>query len=111
MITLYKVLGQLAPLAGASSTLYTAPATAQTVCSTLAVCNRSATPTTFRVAVVRAGGSVQNETYIVYDAPIEGNDSTFLTLGITLNSSDTIRVQVGLANVSFNLFGSEITNQ
>jgi len=107
MPSLYKVLGQSAPSATTNTDLYTVPASTQAVCSTLAVCNRGAS-TTFRVAVRPAGASAANQHWIVYDAEIDAGDSVFLTLGISLATTDVVTVYAGHADMSFSLFGTEI---
>lgn len=108
MPTTYKVLGQSAPAATTNTTLYTVPSATQAVGSTLAICNRS-TSTTFRVAVRPAGATLANQHYIVFDNFIEQYDTVFLTLGVTLAATDVVTVYAGSANLSFTLFGSEIT--
>lgn len=108
MATTYKVLGQSNPAATTNTTLYTAPSATSTVCSTLAVCNQS-TSTTFRVAVRPAGAALAAQHYIIYDNYVEQFDTVFLTLGITLAATDVVTVYAGTANLSFSLFGSEIT--
>jgi hypothetical protein len=45
----------------------------------------------------------------VYEAAIEQYNTTLLTLGITLATTDVVTVYAGTATVVFNLFGSEIT--
>lgn len=107
MATTYKVLGQSAPAATTATTLYTVPAAKATVCSTLVICNRDAS-TTYRVAVRPAGATLSGEHYIAYEATIEQYSSISLTLGMTLAATDVVTVYAGTANVSFNLFGSEI---
>lgn len=102
-----KVLGQLAPSAATLSTLYTVPASKETVNSTLTVCNRSATPTSFRVAVQPAGAAINDKHYIYYDVPIPGNDTFAATLGICLETTDVVSVYATLATLSFGLFGDE----
>ena len=109
MPTTYKVLGQVAPSAATLTTLYTAPASTQTVVSTISVCNQSASATTFRIAIRVAGGAISGEDYIAYDSAISGNNTTFITVGITLNATDVISVYSTAATVSFNVFGSEIS--
>lgn len=109
MATTYKVLGQSAPAATTDSTLYTVPSATSAVCSTLTVCNRSSGSTTFRIAVRPAGASITNAHYIVYDNSINAYDTLFLTLGITLAATDVVTVYAGNTNLSFSLFGSEIT--
>ena len=108
MATVYKVLGQSAPSAVTNTTLYTVPASTSAVCSTLAICNRGAT-TTVRVAIRPAGATLANQHYIVYDNSVNQYDTIFLTLGVTLATTDVVTVYAGTANTSFSLFGSEIT--
>ncbi len=108
MAILYKVLGQINPSAATLTTLYTTPASTQTVVSTLSVCNQGAAGT-FRVAVRPAGASIVAQQYLSYDTPISANDTIFLTLGLTLNATDVLSVQASTATMSFNLFGAENT--
>lgn len=107
MASTYKVLGQSNPSATTLTTLYTVPASTSTVCSTLVICNLS-TAASVRVAIRPAGASIANQHYIVYDSVLSANDSVFLTLGISLATTDVVSVYASTANVTFNLFGSEI---
>ena len=102
-----KVLGQQNPSATTNTTLYTVPSLTSTVVSSLTVCNRSATATTFRVAIRPAGATLSNEHYIYYDLPIAGNDTFIATIGITLATTDVITVYAGAATLSFQAFGQE----
>ncbi len=103
----YKVLGQSNPAATTLTTLYTVPASNSAICSTLTVCNQGAS-TTFRVAVRPAGAAIASQHYVVYDNVLNGNDSVFLTLGITMAATDVLSVYAGTANVVFNLYGTEV---
>lgn len=105
----YKVLGQVAPFATTNTTLYTAPATTETVISTIAVCNRAASTTTFRIAVRPNGATLANEHYIAYDSSISANDTLFITVGATIDAADVVTVYAATANMSFTAFGSEST--
>jgi hypothetical protein len=109
MPTTYKVLGQAAPSATTDTTLETVPSATQAVVSTISVCNRAATAATYRIAVRPAGATLANLHYIAYDATIAANDSTFITIGITLAATDVITVYASTANLSFSAFGSEIS--
>lgn len=109
MATAYKVLGQSAPAATTATALYTVPAATQTVCSTLTVCNRDASSTSYRIAVRPAGASLSNEHYIVYDAVLPGNATDTISIGATLAATDVVTIYALSANVSFTLFGSELT--
>jgi glucose-6-phosphate dehydrogenase assembly protein OpcA len=109
MPTTYKVLGQSAPAATTLTTLYTVPTSTNTVVSTIIVANRAASPATYRIAVSPAGATIANQHYIAFDVTVGASDSTTLTLGITLAATDVVRVFGSTANLTFNLFGSEIT--
>lgn len=108
MPTAYKVLGQSAPAAASLTTLYTVPASTQAVCSTLVIANRGVS-TFYRVAVRPGGASIANEHYIVYDAALNQYDSNFLTLGISLAAGDVVSVRSTSGDVSFGLYGAELT--
>jgi len=47
---------------------------------------------------------------LYYDLPIEANDTFTATIGMTLATTDVVKVYAGTANVSFNLYGTEITS-
>jgi hypothetical protein len=108
MARVYKVLGQLAPSATTNTDIYTVPSLNQTVVSTITVCNRSTSSATYRVAVRPLGESIENKHYIAFDAAVPASDTIALTLGITLSETDKITVYASSANLSFNIFGSEI---
>ena len=108
MATTYKVLGQSNPAATTATTLYTVPASTSAVCSTLSVANIGVS-TTFRVAIRPAGATLANQHYIVYDSAINAGASVFLTIGVTLATTDVVTVYAGTANLAFGLFGSEVT--
>jgi hypothetical protein len=59
---------------------------------------------------IRPGGAGQsNEHYLCYDTTLIANDTLLLTLGITLAATDVVTVYASTANLSFQLFGSELT--
>jgi len=105
----YKVLGQSAPSATTLTALYTVPSATSAVVSTITVCNRAAASKSFRLAVRPAGASIADQHYIAYDVVIAANDSTCLTLGLTLAATDVLSVYASAADLSFQAFGSEIT--
>ncbi len=109
MATIYKVLGQSAPSATTATTLYTVPASTDTVVSTIVVANRAASAGTYRIAIRPGGASLANSHYLAYDVAIAANDSTALTLGITLDATDVITVYASSADMTFTAFGSEIS--
>ena len=108
MATVYKVLGQVHVAASTDTTLYTVPSATSAVCSTLSVCNLGVS-TTYRIAVRPAGAAIADQHYLVYEAAINQYDTVMLTLGITLATTDVVTVRAGSADVTFQLFGSEIS--
>jgi hypothetical protein len=86
------------------------PAATSAVVSTIVVANRSGTSAGYRIAIRPAGATIANQHYIAFDVAVGGGDSTTLTLGITLAATDVITVYASTANLSFSVFGSEITS-
>ena len=109
MPTVYKVLGQSNPSATTATTLYTVPAATSAILSTVTVCNQAATAGSFRIAVRPAGATLAAQHYVAYDIAIAANDTTCLTLGITLATTDVVTVYSATATMSFAAFGSEIS--
>jgi glucose-6-phosphate dehydrogenase assembly protein OpcA len=109
MATVYKTLGQSSPSATTETTLYTVPAATSAITSSIVVCNRSSVLSTFRVSVAVGGGATANKDYIYYDLPIGANDTFIATVGLTLAATDVVRVYASNTNLSFSLYGSQIT--
>ena len=108
MATTYKVLGQSNPAATTLTTLYTVPSATQAVISSISVANLTATAATFRIAVRPAGASISNQHYIGYDITVGASDTTIITVGITMNTTDVLSVYGSTANLAFQAFGSEV---
>ena len=108
MATVYKVLGQSSPSATTATTLYTVPASTSTVVSTITVANLAGSAATFRISVRPAAAVQTNAMYIAYDVTVGALDTTTLTLGLTLATTDVITVYGSTATLSFNAYGSEI---
>lgn len=108
MTTVYKVLGQSAPTANTATTLYTVPAANSAVCSSMTICNGSGANANVSVQVAVANAASAANQYIVLNNNLVANDTLFLTLGVTLAATDTVRVTASGANVAFQLYGSEI---
>lgn len=109
MANAYKVLGQSAPLATTDTDVYTVPSATETVISTIIIANRAATAGTFRLMIRPNGAALSNVHYIAYDVAIAANDSTTMTLGITLDAADVVTAYCSSADMSVNIFGTEIT--
>ena len=104
----YKVLGQSAPSATTNTDVYTVPSATQSVISTIVVCNRAGSAASYRIAVRPNGATIENSHYIAYDVVMPANDSTALTMGITVDAADVITVYASNTNLTFSVFGSEI---
>jgi hypothetical protein len=109
MPTTYKVLGQQYPSAVTNTTLYTVPASTQTVVSTITVCNQGVNSDSIRIAIRVAGSAISSEEYISYEEPIAGYSMMTITAGLTLGATDVITVYTTNGTCSFNAFGSEIS--
>lgn len=108
MASSYKVLGQSAPAATTWTTLYTVPSGTNVVCSTLAICNRGSA-SSFRIAVRPNGATLADEHYLVYDNWVNTSDTIFLTVGLSLDSTDVVSVYSSSTSLTFSLYGTEIT--
>ena len=109
MANVYKVLAQSNPSATTATTLYTVPSSTSSVISTITVCNQAASAGSFRIAVRPAGATLAAEHYVAYDVAIAANDTTALTLGLTLATTDVVTIYASSATMSFNAYGSEIS--
>jgi hypothetical protein len=109
MANAYKVLAQSAPAITTDTDVYTVPAATEAVISTIIVANRAGSAGTYRLSVRPDGAAISNIHYIAYDVPIAANDSVTLTLGITMNAADVLTAYCSSADMSINVFGTEIT--
>lgn len=110
MADLLKVLGQTIPIGGNLVALYTVPSNSQSSISTLVICNQNNVGTSFNISVSIGGAADTPAQYIYYQIPLDVNDTFTATIGISLSAGDVIRCLSSTGNVSFNLFGVEITN-
>ena len=100
-----KNLAQAALPATTLTDLYTPQNPA--VISTIAICNRSATATTYRLSHAVAGAPDTAAQYFVYDQALAGNTSQLLTMGVTMAAADKLRAYAGAATVSIVVWGVE----
>ena len=107
MADVIRVLGQVAPAATTTTTLYTVPNLNQTTVSSLVICNRTGGALTYRVSVHVADAAASNEQYLYYDKTIAANETFSAVLGLTLNQSDVVKVYASNTGLSFNMFGVE----
>ena len=109
MATIYKILGQAAPAALANTTIYTVPTGANTVISTISICNLLNSNTNYWVAFVPRGGVQTANSFIAHSVNLPAQDTVALTLGVTMGAGDSCNVYSLSGSVSFNLYGSEVT--
>ena len=110
MPTIYKILGQASPANTSNANLYTVPTLTQSVTSTIAIANTTASSATARIFVRINGAAAAASNAILFDSSVPGNSTITMTLGITLNAGDIITVRSGTANaLTFHAFGNEIS--
>jgi len=111
MASSYKILGQVDMTSSSLTTLYTCPASTETVISTIIIANRAAAADTFRLAMRDGGEAISDKHYLAYDVPVAANDSTTLTLGVAMQATDVLSIAAGgtASELSFNAFGAEVT--
>lgn len=110
MADAFEILGQSKPSGNTLTALYTVPAVTSAVVSTLSVCNQSNTsPAKYRVSAAAAGAADAVAQYLVYDAVLAPSESVFLTIGLSLATTDVLRVQSDSGSVSFGAYGVEVT--
>jgi hypothetical protein len=107
MGAIYKILGQTT---GSLSdvNLYTVPIGSSSILSTVTICNTSVTASSYRLAAIPSGSTLANKHYIAYETSVSANDTTALTLGITLGSEDKLNIY-GSGSLSFSVFGSQLS--
>ncbi len=109
MASTYKVLAQSNPSAETDTDIYTVPASTQTVISTIVICNQDTADANYDIAVRPDDETLAAQHYVAKTITVGASDSTALTLGITMNADDVLTVQASTADVSFSVFGSEIS--
>jgi hypothetical protein len=107
MADIIKILGQVAPASITETVLYTVPALTMTTVSSLVICNRGSIPVSFSVSLSATGAATALKDYIYFLVPLAANDTFIATVGLTLATTDVIRVYLTNANGSVSLFGVE----
>ena len=109
MTEVLKTLGQLVPSATTLTDLYTVPAATQASVSSLIVCNRGSAAQTFRFSVAVAGAADATKQYVYWDLSVPANDCFISTVGISLGATDVLRVYASSTDLSFQVFGAEVS--
>jgi hypothetical protein len=94
---------------GTYATLYNTSASATAVVSTLAVCNTASATATYRIGIMGSAGTPAAANWLVYDGVVAGNDTIFLTVGLSLGNTQFIRVSSSANTATFSAYVAEIT--
>lgn len=109
MANTYKILGQAIPTANTFFDIYAVPTDTSAIISTVHVCNTTASNVTFRLAARQANAEITTKQYLVFDTAIPAQDSVSVSLGMSLANTDVLTAFSFQGNVTFNVFGTEIT--
>jgi len=115
MPTTYKILGQTLPTANLLSNVYVVPTSTSAIISTITVCNQSSANANVDIMIRPINETLANKHYLVKGVTIPRADTMILSPGVTLNASVIVAVNNAVAsgetaaNVSFNVFGIELT--
>lgn len=91
------------------ATLYSTPAATVANISSIAICNTSSSSATYRIAIMGTEGTPSAENWLVYDGTVPGNDTIFLTIGISMSAQKYMRISSSANTVSFTAFVSEVS--
>jgi hypothetical protein len=94
---------------GTYATLYSTPASATAVVSTITVCNTASTAATYRIGLAGSASTPGDGNWLAYGSTVNGNDTVALTLGVSLGASKFLRVSSSASTVAFSAFVSEIS--
>ena len=109
----FKILGQVNPSANGQANVYVVPANTEAVLSTITVCNQSASNNSFSLIVMppeNYADPANAENYIIRGAVVPAADTLVLTMGLTVQANSILACNTNSANISFSVFGSEITS-
>jgi len=106
----YKSPVQVVPSANTLTTLYTVPASTESIFSAINICNISSTSASVRVAFRKSGAEIYPKQYIIYDTIISGNDTFMINQGMSMGATDILSVYASTASVSFTGFYAEVTS-
>ena len=108
----YKILGQIQTTANALTTIYTVPASTNTVVTTITICNQSANTVSVNVAANVSGSAVTTRNFIVSGYSLGAAETLVLEPRISLNVGSILSANItganASSNISINAFGVEI---
>jgi hypothetical protein len=108
----YKILGQIQTTANVLTTIYTVPASTNTVVTTISICNQSANTVSVNVAANVSGSAVTTKNFIVSSYALGAAETLVLEPRVSLNVGSILSANItganAASNVSINAFGVEI---
>ena len=106
----YKILGQINPSANTQTNVDVVPAATEVVLNSIQISNQSATNASYSLMVMPTYAASSSATdFVVRGATVPAADTIFLTIGLTANATTVVAANTNSPNVSFSIFGSEIT--
>jgi hypothetical protein len=108
----FKRLGAINPSANTQTNVYVVPAATSAVVSTISICNQDSANVSYSIALMDSSqfnSSAPAATFIVRGAVVPAADSIILTIGLTANAGSIFVANTNNPNVSFSMFGSEIS--
>lgn len=91
------------------ATLYGTGAASTAVISTIAITNTASTSATYRIGIMGTEGTPGAANWLVFDSTVAGNDTIFLTAGISLGNTQFIRISSSVNTITFSAYVAEIT--
>ena len=108
----YKILGQIQTTANVLTTIYTVPASTNTVVTTITICNQSPNTVSINVAANVSGSAVSTKNFIVSGYSLGAAETLVLEPRVSLNVGSILSANItgvnAVSNVSINAFGVEI---
>ena len=98
-----------AAITGATTTVYTVPASTRTMVKEIDICNTTAGALTINVHLVPSGGAARTANALLYGVSIAAN-TTLQWSGVqVMNAGDTIQVQASGLGLTVTASGGEAT--
>lgn len=89
--------------------VYSVPASKSCVVTTILICNRGSSNTTFKLAFSKSGIGVSNAQYAYFNTPLTANDTVVLEFtALQLGSNDKIYFENSSKSVTVQIFGIEV---
>jgi hypothetical protein len=112
MAQTYKRLGAINPSANTQTNVYVVPASTEAVISSIVICNQDSTNVSYSLIMMPSAAFASPAAaanYVIRGAVVPAADSIILTIGLTANAGSIFAANTNNPNVSFSMFGSEIT--